>query len=113
MLLKYYYDLVGRLIREDNRDLGKTFEFVYDKAGNILKRNEYAFTEGVLPVNHIVSTYNYIYDTTHKNRLLSYNGEADCRICIQQKGMNKSCKKIRLRIFQLGVRSVELGVVEF
>ncbi len=71
---KYHYDLVGRLIREDNKDFDKTFEFVYDNAGNILKRNEYAYTEGVLPVVP-VATFDYAYDTTHKNRLISYNGE--------------------------------------
>ncbi len=71
---KYTYDAFGRLSREDNLEFGKTFEFVYDKAGNILKRNEYNYTEGVLPIVP-VTTFDYTYDATHKNRLLSYNGE--------------------------------------
>ncbi|MGN0818775.1 MAG: hypothetical protein ACI4M6_00060 [Christensenellaceae bacterium] len=75
---KYAYDGLGRLVREDNRDLNKTFVFTYDKSGNITNRFEYAFTLGALPVTP-EATFSYGYDTTHKDRLTDYtieiNGE--------------------------------------
>lgn len=72
---KYSYDLVGRLSREDNRDLNKTFTFEYDLAGNILSRKEYAFTlDATLPSTPVI-TVPYTYDSTHKDRLTGYNGQ--------------------------------------
>ncbi len=41
---KYTYDKLNRLVREDNKQLGKTSLFTYDNNGNILSKREFAFT---------------------------------------------------------------------
>ena len=41
---RYEYDLLNRLVREDNKTLGKTTTITYDTNGNILSKREYAFT---------------------------------------------------------------------
>ena len=69
---KYTYDGLGRLSREDNVDLNKTFVFTYDKSGNILSRKEYAFTVGSLDAKVPTKTVNYTYQ---RNQLWSYDGE--------------------------------------
>ena len=45
----YSYDGIGRLIRENNADLGKTFTYGYDERGNIVSKKKYAYTIGTLP----------------------------------------------------------------
>ena len=42
--LRYAYDGLNRLIREDNVRLGRTFTFDHDANGNILSKNEYKLT---------------------------------------------------------------------
>ena len=42
--VRYEYDSLGRLTREDNRVFGKTTLWEYDKSGNILSRSAYPFT---------------------------------------------------------------------
>lgn len=42
-MIKYSYDELNRLVREDNARFG-TFTYRYDAAGNILSKTEYAFT---------------------------------------------------------------------
>ena len=44
LTVRYAYDSVSRLIREDNRALGKTWLYSYDNKGNILSKRETAFT---------------------------------------------------------------------
>lgn len=41
---RFSYDELSRLIREDNRELNKTTTYLYDAGGNIVGKNEYAFT---------------------------------------------------------------------
>ena len=43
-LLRYKYDDLGQLIREDNKALNKTFVYEYDDAGNLINRYECTFT---------------------------------------------------------------------
>jgi len=71
---KYTYDTIGRLVREDNKKLGKTTVFTYDTNGNILCRKEYAFTlfETEKLDELDCDTFTYTYDG---DKLLSYNGE--------------------------------------
>ena len=45
--IRYQYDNLNRLIREDNKALGKTYVFVYDNNGNIVKKREFNFKETV------------------------------------------------------------------
>ena len=43
LVVRYYYDALNRLVREDNKGLDKTTFFVYDNNGNILKQRSFAF----------------------------------------------------------------------
>ena len=42
--VKYTYDELSRLIREDNRELNKTFIYSYDSGGNIVEKFETVYT---------------------------------------------------------------------
>jgi len=42
--VRYGYDSLNRIIREDNVRLGKTFIFDYDTNGNILFKNTFKLT---------------------------------------------------------------------
>ena len=44
LTVKYTYDKIGRLIREDNRNFGKSIFISYDNCGNILSKREAQFT---------------------------------------------------------------------
>ncbi len=44
LAVRYGYDSIGRLIREDNKALDKSEIISYDNKGNIIKRREYGFT---------------------------------------------------------------------
>ena len=72
--VRYTYDKLSRLIREDNKFLGETYLFDYDNNGNILTKRTLAFTlKGKEEVEELSSTAReYTYEG---DRLLSYNGE--------------------------------------
>ncbi|MCL2341962.1 MAG: DNRLRE domain-containing protein [Firmicutes bacterium] len=44
-IAKYYYDALGQLTREDNKDIDKTITYVYDLGGNIITKKEYTYTQ--------------------------------------------------------------------
>ena len=44
LAVRYTYDALSRLIREDNKQLGKTWVYQYDNNGNILSKREFGFT---------------------------------------------------------------------
>jgi len=74
--VRYTYDTLGRLIREDNRDFGKTFLFSYDNNGNILSKLEAKFT--VRPKDEIEQFQNivaYDYDAVQGDRLVAFGGQ--------------------------------------
>ena len=73
--VRYTYDKLSRLIREDNKAIGETYLFDYDNNGNILTKRTLAFTlKGKEEVEELSSTAReYTYEG---DRLLSYNGEA-------------------------------------
>ena len=72
--VKYYYDELNQLIRENNAYLNKTITYEYDAGGNILNKKEYAYTENTLGT--ATSTINYNYTNTNwKDQLTSYNGK--------------------------------------
>ena len=75
--VRYEYDSLGRLKREDNRAFGKTTVFSYDDNGNILAKHIYAFT--MKDTNELKEltpedTISYTYDND-SDRLLSYDNE--------------------------------------
>jgi len=70
----YEYDGLNRLVRENNLALGRTFTWQYDAGGNITSRKEYAYsTDGLVG---LASENAYIYDSTWKDLLKSFNGQA-------------------------------------
>lgn len=76
-LVKYYYDGLNRLIREDNTYINKTVVYAYDKEGDILSKTEYELTfEAELgeATDVISSTYS---DGRWHNALTSYDGDDD------------------------------------
>ena len=72
---RYTYDALDRLIREDNARLGKTYTVTYDRGGNILARNEYAYTTGDLTDRDTVAEFDYAYDARFGDRLTAVNGD--------------------------------------
>ena len=58
--VRYYYDGLNRLVREDNNYIDKTITYCYDKCGDILSKFEYALTSAETlgePVNAVVSEW--------------------------------------------------------
>ena len=41
--MKYEYDEIGRIKREDNKKLNKTYTYSYDNNGNITYKREYGY----------------------------------------------------------------------
>ena len=75
LFAKYTYDALNRLIREDNKKLGKTTLVTYDNVGNILNKREYNFTlKTATELEELLGeTTEYYYDG---EKLISYNGES-------------------------------------
>ena len=74
LAIRYQYDALNRLVREDNKTLDKTYVFVYDNNGNIVKRREFSFTlkDNTL-IEELESTDKvYIYNG---DQMVSYNGQ--------------------------------------
>ena len=69
-VIKYYYNELNELIREDNQVLDKTITYSYDDGGNILNKTEYAYTTGAL--RNCNKTHTYAYgDANWKDKLTS------------------------------------------
>ena len=75
LVVEYKYDALSRLVRENNKKLGKTFVFSYDNNGNILTRTEYPFTLvcDTLLNDLTGEVFEYAYEN---GMLVSYNGES-------------------------------------
>ncbi len=75
LVVRYTYDALNRLIREDNLPLDKTVLIMYDNYGNIIKQKTFAFSlkdEELLEENSSTDK-DYIYDG---DKLVSFNGQA-------------------------------------
>lgn len=44
MVIRYAYDKLNRLVREDNKAFGKTWVYAYDRCGNIVGKREFDYT---------------------------------------------------------------------
>ena len=75
LVIRYHYDALSRLVREDNKHLDKTYLFVYDSNGNIVNKREFSFTlKDSTLIEELESTdKTYIYNG---DQLLSYNGQS-------------------------------------
>ena len=80
LLVRYSYDGLNRLIREDNKKFSKTYLFDYDGTGNILSKKTRSFTlDNTEQLYSFTSEDNYYYTgdlLTHKNSLIcTYNNK--------------------------------------
>ena len=71
----YAYDKYGQLTRENNFSLDKTYVYLYNEDGNVIKVQQYAYTTAATPMG-TATEKTYTYDTTHPDRLINYNGTA-------------------------------------
>ena len=69
----YTYDSLNQLTRVNDGFTNKTTTYTYDNAGNILERKEYDYTTGTLGTP--TDTVSYTYDSTWKDKLVSYDGQ--------------------------------------
>ncbi|MBO5102698.1 MAG: hypothetical protein J6C13_01230, partial [Clostridia bacterium] len=77
LIVRYAYDSLSRLIREDNIKLNKTTTWQYDAGGNIINRFEYDYTQSKCLINKGYVKVPYTYSQTGiKDQLVSYNGQA-------------------------------------
>ena len=72
----YTYDTYGQLIRENNKSLDKTYVYEYNESGNIIGAKAYSYTTGALDGVNPTSTDSYAYDSTVKDRLTAFKGDA-------------------------------------
>ncbi|MDE6285208.1 MAG: hypothetical protein K2M17_05625 [Bacilli bacterium] len=74
-IVRYTYDSLSRLVREDNKKLDKTTTFAYDNGGNITSRTEYKYSLADTSNLENVNTYNYEYAAKGwRDQMLAYNG---------------------------------------
>ena len=72
--IRYHYDGLNRLVREDNSDIDKTVVYNYDKFGNMLSKVEYALSFGELGTS--VNTVPLEYDSgASPDAVTEYCGE--------------------------------------
>ena len=75
--VRYHYDGLDRLVREDNQPLKLTTTYTYDNSGNLLRQNEYAYslspTDELANGTEVVYTYG---NENHPDQLTNYNGKA-------------------------------------
>ena len=70
----YEYDELNQLVRENRSDLGVTYVFTYDKAGNILTKSSCAYTTGEVS-NLTTLEYGY-YQGDWKDLLVSFDANS-------------------------------------
>lgn len=106
--VRYEYDKLNRLIREDNKPLNRTTLYTYDQNGNITERCEYAYTwktgEELSNLKCTHASYDYEGD-----RLISYNGEN----CAYNNAGNPNEYRGKQVLWQYGTRLTQLGNVMF
>ena len=72
--IRYHYDGLNRLVREDNSDIDKTVVYNYDRFGNILSKVECALTFGELGT--AINTIPYEYNSgSSPDAVTKYGGE--------------------------------------
>ena len=75
LIVRYKYDGMSRLIREDNYNAHKTVVYAYDSNGNMTSKTEYAlsFTDELgTPVDTVTSTFN---NGVWQSAITSYDGD--------------------------------------
>ncbi len=72
--IRYQYDALGRLVREDNPSLNKTIVYKYDSGGNILLKKEYKYSLEDRLYSPNITSYTYA-SKGNKDQLTNFNGE--------------------------------------
>ena len=73
--IRYHYDDIGQLVREDNTLLNATYVYNYDNAGNITSKKTYVLTAENSTPSTLSSTKSCTYGNTNwKDLLTAYNG---------------------------------------
>ena len=73
LVSSYEYDSLGQLTRENDAAAGKTWIYTYDKSGNLVCKDEYAYTTGTLST--VIDFDYYLYeDSSWGDLLTEYNG---------------------------------------
>ena len=73
--VRYTYDELSQLVREDNRWLDKTIVYTYDAGGNLTSKEEYAYTTG--SVGTAENSKSYAYRATGwKDQMTAYDGQS-------------------------------------
>jgi len=70
LVVRYGYDALNRLVREDNQQLGHSYTYEYDNNGNILIKQKFDFCLDEVLVGGAKIFYDYDGD-----QLVSFNGE--------------------------------------
>ena len=71
----YVYDSQNQLIRENNQVSNYTRTWTYDNAGNILKRQQYAYATGEITGAGTATNYSYGDERSWQDLLTSYDGK--------------------------------------
>ena len=76
LVARYEYDGLSRLVREDNRELGKTITFAYDAGGNIVCKTEFGFNLANNLNFETGTSFDYFYAAEGwRDQLVSFAGE--------------------------------------
>lgn len=75
--IRYYYDALNQLVREDNQKQNKTICYTYDVGGNMVRRDEYSYTENPVITEAPRKSDTFEYQTGGwRDQLRFYNGQA-------------------------------------
>ena len=75
--IRYYYDALNQLVREDNQKQNKTICYTYDVGGNMVRRDEYSYTENPVITEAPWKSDTFDYQTGGwRDQLRFYNGQA-------------------------------------
>lgn len=74
--IRYYYDALNQLVREDNQKQNKTICYTYDVGGNMIRRDEYRYTENPVITEAQWKSDTFEYQTGGwRDQLRFYNGQ--------------------------------------
>ena len=75
--IRYYYDALNQLVREDNQKQNQTICYTYDVSGNMVRRDEYRYTENPMITEAPWKSDTFDYQTGGwRDQLRFYNGQA-------------------------------------
>ena len=74
--IRYYYDALNQLVREDNQKQNQTICYTYDVGGNMVRRDEYRYTENPMITEAPWKSDTFEYQTGGwRDQLRFYNGQ--------------------------------------